>query len=133
MTTVTDRDQLIARVRAKLAQPNADVRFRNDNVEIFGYPVAGQNPQWYFVGTEKDFAPTPRAIHEIATDIRAHWPKPYYGAVPYLTAMYALTTIEDDHGLDSARSIVNYFLANAQTWRGEDARRLKEELKALLK
>ena len=133
MTTVTDRDQLIARVRAKLAQPNADVRFRNDNVEIFGYPVAGQNPQWYFVGTEKDFAPTPRPIHAIALEINIRWPKPYYGAVPYLTAMYALTTIEDDYGSDSARSIINYFLANANTFRGEDARRLKEELKALLK
>ena len=78
-------------------------------------------------------AATPaRPIHVIATDIRAHWPKPYYGAVPYLTAMYALDTIDSDYGLDSARSIVNYFLANANTFRGEDARRLKAELKALL-
>ena len=28
--------------------------------------------------------------------------------------------------------IVRYFLSNATTWRGEDARRIKAELKALL-
>ena len=74
-----------------------------------------------------------RRVSEIARDIRLHWPKVNYGAQPYLDAMYALTTIEDDYGLDSARSIINYFLANANTFRGEDARRLKAELKALLK
>jgi hypothetical protein len=32
---------------------------------------------------------------------------------------------------DSAESIVAYFLSNAATWRGADARRIKAELKAL--
>ena len=132
VTTVTERDKLIASVRAKLCKPNADVRFRNDNVEIFGYPVAGQNPQWYFVGTIKDFVPIPRPIHRIADDIIDRWPNVYHGAVPYLTVMRDLTSIKDMYGQDSAESIVNYFLANANTFRGEDARRLKAELKALL-
>ena len=82
---------------------------------------------------EAQAAKPARPIHAIALEINIRWPKPYYGAVPYLTAMYALTTIEDDYGLDSARSIINYFLANANTFRGEDARRLKAELNALLK
>ena len=33
---------------------------------------------------------------------------------------------------DTAGDIVRYFLANAQTFRGADARRLKEELKNLV-
>lgn len=76
--------------------------------------------------------PSPRPIHRIANEIRQLWAKPYYGAVPYLTAMYSLSTTKDNYGQDSAESIVNYFLANANTFRGEDARRLKAELKALL-
>jgi hypothetical protein len=31
--------------------------------------------------------------------------------------------------MDDAKSIVSYFLCNATTWRGEDARRIKKELK----
>lgn len=132
MTTVTNRDQIIARIRAKLAQPNADVRFRDGNVEIFGLPIAGQDAQWYFVGTEKEFAHAPRPIWAIANDIIALWKNPYYGAVPYLSAMRDLGSITESYGEDSGRSIVLYFLANANTFRGEDARRLKAELNALL-
>lgn len=73
-----------------------------------------------------------RTIREIAIDIRQHWPKVYYGAEPYLYAMSTLQTVKDYYGLDSARSILEYFLANATTFRGEDARRLKAEIKALL-
>lgn len=74
-----------------------------------------------------------RTISDIAWEIRRKWNNPFYGAVPYLDAMVQLNSIEDDFGLDSARSIVIYFLGNATTWRGEDARRIKSELKALLK
>lgn len=73
-----------------------------------------------------------RPICEIADEIIANWPSPYFGAVPYLQALSDLNTIEEDYGADSARSIVLYFLANAQTFRGTEARRLKKELKALL-
>jgi hypothetical protein len=75
----------------------------------------------------------PRTIFAIANDVINLWPKPYFGAVPYIKAMRDLTTIQESYGEDSARSIVNYFLANAKTWRGEDARRIKAELNALLK
>lgn len=73
-----------------------------------------------------------RPLHKIAADIRAHWPKVYFGAEPYVEAMASLNSINDMYGADDARYIVNYFLSNAFTWRGPDARRIKTELKALL-
>ena len=129
------RDQLFARVRAKLCQPNADVRIREGNVEVFGYPpeTACAPPQWYFVGTTKDFEPKHRLIHQIARDIRLSWPKVRYAAEPYLAAMECLYTIDQMYFQDSARSVITYFLSNAGTWRGVDAKRIKAELNAMLK
>jgi len=74
----------------------------------------------------------PRPLSVIANDIRAHWPKVYFGAVPYLQAMASLNSINDKYYEDSARSVVNYFLANAGTWRGDDAKRIKAELKSMV-
>jgi hypothetical protein len=74
-----------------------------------------------------------RPIHVIAREIRKTWPKVWFGAVPYLDAMGSLDSIKDTYGCDSAREIVLYFLANAQTWKGEDARRIKKELNDMLK
>ena len=73
-----------------------------------------------------------RSLHVIAADIRATWPKVYFGAVPYLDAMRTLDSMSSRYGEDDARSIVAYFLANAGTWRGDDARRIKAELKGML-
>lgn len=73
-----------------------------------------------------------RPLSTIAREIRATWPKVYFGAVPYLQAMAQLSSVEDNFYDDSARSVVNYFLANAGTWRGDDARRIKAELKAMV-
>jgi len=73
----------------------------------------------------------PRPLSEIAADIKRTWPKPYFGAVPYLDAMFYLGPIDDYYYHDSAKSIVLYFLSNAQTWRGPDAKRIKAELKAM--
>ena len=80
-----------------------------------------------------------RPIWQIAEEVRADWRKKdgtsnvWFGAVPYLEAMAVLNTMDDNYGLDTAQYIVQYFLANAQTWRGEVARRVKKELKALVK
>jgi hypothetical protein len=74
-----------------------------------------------------------KKLSEIAAEIRKTWPKPYFGAVPYLDAMGSLSSINDNYYEDSARSVVAYFLANAATWRGEDAKRIKKELNQLLK
>jgi len=73
-----------------------------------------------------------RPLFTIAEEIKANWPKVYFGAVPYLDAMADLSAMSDSYGLDSADSIVRYFLANASTWRGETARRVKAELKGML-
>ncbi len=74
-----------------------------------------------------------RPLFAIANDVINLWPKPYFGAIPYIKAMRDLTTIQNTYGADSARSIVTYFLSNAKTWKGEDARRIKAELNAMLK
>jgi hypothetical protein len=74
-----------------------------------------------------------RSIAAIAQEIRRDWTKPYFGAVPYLQAMFSLDDITDDYGADSGKSIVLYFLSNASTWKGETARRIKAELKAMAK
>ena len=73
-----------------------------------------------------------RPIKVIAQDIRANWPKVHYTAKPYLDAMSSLNSIDENYMFDSGKSVVNYFLSNARTWRGEDAKRIKAELKAML-
>jgi hypothetical protein len=72
-----------------------------------------------------------RSISTIAREIRADWTNPYFGAVPYLAAMQSLDSIDDNYYEDSGKSVVLYFLANANTWRGEKARAIKAELKKL--
>lgn len=74
-----------------------------------------------------------RPLYEIAREIRRTWKNVYFGAVPYLDAMSSLDKVTDCYIMDSGKSIVNYFLANATTWRGDDARRIKAELKAMVK
>lgn len=74
-----------------------------------------------------------RSISQIAEEIKRSWSRPYFGAVPYLNAMLSLESASDHYGADGARSIINYFLANASTFRGSEAKVLKAELKAHLK
>ena len=73
-----------------------------------------------------------RQINEIAQEIKADWKNVYFGAEPYLEAMESLRSIDDVYGLDTGKSMVVYFLANAGTWRGNTARRVKAELKGML-
>jgi hypothetical protein len=72
-----------------------------------------------------------RPLYVIAAEIKRVWPKPYFGAVPYIEAMESLDSINDNYFEDTAKYIVIYFLGNANTWRGEDARRIKAELKGM--
>ena len=75
-----------------------------------------------------------RPLYEIAKEIRNDWgSKIYFGAKPYLGAMLTLDKITDRYMCDDAKTIVCYFLANASTWRGEVAKRVKAELRAMLK
>lgn len=73
----------------------------------------------------------PRPIFEIARDIRREWKNVNFGAEPYLEALASLSKPTDKVGLDSAKSITLYFLSNASTFRGERAKQLKQELKAI--
>ena len=72
-----------------------------------------------------------RSIRSIALDIRREWIKVNYAAKPYLDAMMELNSINDKYYNDSAKSVVLYFLSNASSFRGERAKALKAELKAL--
>ena len=73
-----------------------------------------------------------RPLSEIAQEIRRDWgAKVNYAAKPYLDAMSTLNSVNDKYGWDSGKSIVAYFLCNAGTWRGDVAKRIKAELKAL--
>lgn len=74
-----------------------------------------------------------RKIHEIASEIENSWRGVNYAARPYLDAMHEVSSLSDKYFYDDARSVVLYFLANAGTWRGDDAKRIKAELKAMLK
>jgi len=73
-----------------------------------------------------------RALSAIALDIRLNWVKPSPYAKPYIDAMRGLRDINDTYHSDDARWVVLYFLSNAGSWRGEDAKRIKAELKAML-
>ena len=72
-----------------------------------------------------------RSLSTIAREIEGSWPKVNYAARPYLDAMKELESIDDMFYMDTAKSVVLYFLANAGSFRGEDARRLKAELRSL--
>ena len=74
-----------------------------------------------------------RPLYTIAREIRSDWKKVSPYAAPYLQAMSYLNSVDDNYIMDSGRSIVSYFLANAGSWRGETAKRIKAELKAMVK
>ena len=75
----------------------------------------------------------PRSLYVIAQEIHHTWPNVYYGAVPYLSAMGQMATMQDMYGVEDAKGIVLYFLSNATSWRGPDAKRIKAELNAMVK
>lgn len=73
-----------------------------------------------------------RPLAEVAQEVYETWPRVNVHAKPYLQAMEELDLVTDSYGADSASSIVRYFLSNATGWRGEDAKRIKDELKAMV-
>lgn len=78
-----------------------------------------------------------RPLHEIGRDIRVAWSaQTANGRVPasadaYLRPLETLTSITENYHQDSAKSVVLYLLSNMATFKGEDARRLKAELKTI--
>jgi hypothetical protein len=83
-------------------------------------------------GESVEINPQPRRLRDIAREIRQDWAKVNFAAAPYLDAMSTLTSVQDNYFQDSGTSIVRYFLANAGSWRGEKARSIKAELKAMV-
>ena len=74
-----------------------------------------------------------RPLYEVAKEIKANWKNVYFGADPYLDAMKSINSIKDNYYETTARDVVVRFLANAQYWRGDVARRVKKELNLLVK
>lgn len=76
---------------------------------------------------------TKREIREVAREIKKEWKNVNFAAAPYLDAMMSLTDKNSKYMFDSATSVVLYFLSNASTFRGDKAKELKAELKAIIK
>jgi len=76
---------------------------------------------------------TAMTIRQVAIEIRKDWKKVNYAAEPYLSAMSSLNNVTDNYGYDSGKSIVLYFLSNANSWRGGVAKAIKSELKSRVK
>jgi hypothetical protein len=74
-----------------------------------------------------------RSLSQIAAEIDHDWDRVNYAARPYLEAMSEMSDVSDNYMHDDGVSIVLRFLGNATSWRGETARRVKAELKEMLK
>jgi hypothetical protein len=74
-----------------------------------------------------------RKVHEIAKEIKSVWTNVHYTAKPYLVAMTQMVTVNSNFYHDTGRGVILRFLSNAQSWRGDDARRIKKELRDMLK
>jgi hypothetical protein len=72
-------------------------------------------------------------VSEIAHAIAKDWANVSPYAVDYLNAMKEIRSVEDNYYDDSAKSVILYFLANANTYRGENARAYKALLKEMVK
>ena len=73
-----------------------------------------------------------RPISQIARDISIDWQNVKYSAKPYLDALSQLHDVNDKFGYDDAKSLILYFLSNASSYRGENAKKYKAELKQLI-
>jgi hypothetical protein len=154
--TPLDRDAFVMEVRSKKRKRKGGSAFPEQvaaSVGRAGSPVApiGKHAQhnqddhgnWARGGSSGDGSDTDgggpktksghRPLSTIASEIRRDWgSKVNYAAKPYLSAMASLTDITDRYYQDDAESVVAYFLSNATSWRGETAKRVKAELRAIL-
>lgn len=75
-----------------------------------------------------------RTFAEIAQEIKSVWTNINPYAAEYRKAMAECYTTNpnDMYYWDTVKSVVLYFLSNASSWRGEDARRIKAELKSMI-
>jgi hypothetical protein len=73
------------------------------------------------------------SVSEIAHAIAKDWANVSPYAADYLNAMKEIRSVEDNYYADTAKSVIMYFLANANTYRGENARSYKALLKEMIK
>jgi hypothetical protein len=77
----------------------------------------------------------PRPLNKIAAEILTLWrdtppsPNVMRFSLPYVRAMLDLESCNDMYGLEYGDMVVAYAQSNMSNWRGEDARRIKAELK----
>jgi hypothetical protein len=118
MTTIT-RDQLLAAADARGMGDITRSLLDSGKLEILDMSEAG-----------------PRSLATIAGEIMG---SPWYRsnasiyARDYVQAMASMRSINDQYFADTAESVVRYALSNMTTWRGDQARAIKAELKDLLK
>jgi hypothetical protein len=74
-----------------------------------------------------------RSLREIAAEIRADWKKIDGAAEGYLANFENCSDLETRSVMGTAFDAVLGFSHNCQTWRGETARRVKHELREMLK
>lgn len=74
-----------------------------------------------------------RSIAAISAEIRSDWKDVTPEAKPYLEAMACIDRLTDRFELDTGRTIVAQFLINARRWKGDRAKRIKTELRDMLK
>lgn len=72
-------------------------------------------------------------VSEVAHAIAKDWQNISPYAKDYLEAMKDIQDINGSYYADSAKSVVMYFLANASSYRGENARAYKALLKDMVK
>lgn len=68
-------------------------------------------------------------IHNLAQVIHDYWHNINPYAKPYLNAMFELDKVTDHYYNEDGITIILYFLSNANSWRGEVAKRVKAELR----
>ena len=77
------------------------------------------------------------SLGEIAGHMRRAWNQQkggvYFGAAPYLSSLSGMQDMSSRDMTDDASTVVGYLLANASTFRGPEAKAIKDELKRRLK
>tara|TARA_R110000796_G_scaffold214892_1_gene330889 strand:+ start:486 stop:734 length:249 start_codon:yes stop_codon:yes gene_type:complete len=73
-----------------------------------------------------------RSLNTVAEDIRQSWKNISFNAAPYVDALESMNRIEDIYLVGNGVSVVEGFLANASSFRGADAKRIKAELEAMI-
>jgi len=75
-----------------------------------------------------------RPLNTIAAEIKSDWRTRLNGAaVPYIEGLSELRDPRDQWFRETGADAIRGFLNNAQSWRGDVARRVKAELRAILK